>query len=131
MPLTISILDETSSGERIAAGSLEVDLETATLRDLIRRRIQREVEAFNQSERETFQGLVQPEESERTLNGYRLNERRLLDWQKQYEKAILSFERNGFLVLLDDRQVTDLDEALRLSPASKIHFLKLTPLVGG
>ena len=113
MPLTISILDEASSG------------------DLIRRPIQREVEAFNQSERETFQGLVQPEESERTCNGYRLNERRKLDWQKQYEKAIRRFERNGFLVLLDDRQVTDLDEALRLSPASEIHFLKLTPLVGG
>jgi len=27
MPLTISILDEASSGERIAAGSLEVDFE--------------------------------------------------------------------------------------------------------
>ncbi|SRR6266571_431875 len=131
MPLTISILDETSSGERIGAGSLEVDLETATLRDPIRRRIQREVETFNQLGRETFQGLVQPEEPERTLNGYRLNERRKLDWRKQYEKAMRSFERNGFLVLLDDRQVTDLDEALRISPASEIHFLKLTPLVGG
>jgi hypothetical protein len=49
----------------------------------------------------------------------------------QYEKAIRRFERHGFLVLLDDRQVTDFDEALRLSPASEIHFLKLTPLVGG
>ncbi len=131
MALTISILDETPSGESIATRSIQVEHEATTLRDLIRQRIQCEVEAFNQSEQDLFEGLVQPEESERILNGYKLKERRKLDWQKQYEKAIRSFERNGFLVILDDRQISDLDEKLQLFPTSGVHFLKLTPLVGG
>jgi hypothetical protein len=131
MPLTISILDETTSGETTVTNSIQVEDEATTLRDLIRQRIQWEVEVFNDSERVLFEGLVQPEESERTLNGYQLRQHRKLDWQKQYEKAIRSFQRNGFLVILDERQITDLDEKLQLSPTSEIHFLKLTPLVGG
>src|SRR6266567_3701816 len=118
MALTISILDETPSGESIATRSIQVEHEATTLRDLIRQRIQ--------SELDLFEGLVQPEESERILNGYKLKERRKLDWQKQYEKAIRSFERNGFLVILDDRQISDLDEKLQLFPTSGVHFLKLT-----
>jgi hypothetical protein len=131
MEMTISILDETSSGESISNSTIQLALEVTTLRELIRCRVQREVEAFNQENPEVFQGLVQPEESERILNGYKLKEARKLDWEKQYQKAINSFERNGFLVLLNDRQITDLDEELHLSSSSQIHFLRLTPLVGG
>ncbi len=36
----------------------------------------------------------------------------MLDWQKQFAKAIHAFQGNGFLVLAGDRQITDLDEAL-------------------
>ena len=131
MEMTISILDETSSGESISNSTIHLALEATTLRELIRCRVQREVEAFNQTAPEVFQGLVQPEESERLLNGYKLKEARKLDWQKQYQKAIHSFERNGFLVLLNDRQITDLDEELHLSSSTQIRFLRLTPLVGG
>lgn len=91
--------------------------------------MQQEVDRFNQSDYEVFRGLVQPEESERILNGVR--ERPVLDWQKQYAKAIASFNGNGFLVFIDDRQITDLDEAILLTPETKVTFLKLVPLIGG
>ena len=91
--------------------------------------MQQEVDRFNQTDCEVFRGLVQPEENERILNGVR--ERPFLDWQKQYAKAIASFNGNGFLVFIDDRQITDLDEAIQLTPQTQVTFLKLVPLVGG
>ena len=129
MPLTLSIFYETTAGERCSAGAFQFDAATLTLRELIRVFVQQEVERFNEAGSEVFRGLVQPEESERILNGVR--ERPVLDWEKQYAKAITAFKGNGFVVLLDERQITDLDETLHLTPESQLTFLKLVPLMGG
>jgi hypothetical protein len=129
MPLTIALNDETTSGESRSAGTFQFDNANLTLRDLIRLRVQQEVARFNEADYEVFRGLVQPEESERILNGVRT--RPTLDWQKQFAKAITAFNGNGFLVLIDDRQIIDLDECLSITSQSKITFLKLVPLIGG
>jgi hypothetical protein len=129
MALTVSILDETTAGQRRSAGDFQFEAETATLREIIRQRVQQEVERFNESDTEVFRGLIQPEETERILNGVR--ERPVLDWRKQYARAITAFEGNGFLVLVDDRQITGLDETIRLTAHTKVAFLKLVPLIGG
>jgi len=129
MPLTLSVQDETSAGQRRDAGEFEFDSATLALRDLIRLRIEQEVARFNKSDVEVFRGLVQPEESERILNGVRI--RPALDAEQQFAKALTAFRGNGFLILLDDRQITDLDETLHLTPQSKITFLRLIPLIGG
>jgi len=129
MALTVSIVDETTSGKRRYAGDFHFDMATLTLRELISRRMQQEVERFNRSDVEVFRGLIEPEEIERILNGVR--ERPVLDWEKQVAKAITAFQGNGFLVLVDDRQITDLDQNLQLTAQTKVVFLKLVPLVGG
>jgi hypothetical protein len=129
MPLTLSIFYETTAGERCSAGAFQFDAATLTLRELIRVFVQQEVKRFNETDSEVFRGLVQPEESERILNGVR--ERPVLDWEKQFAKAITAFKGNGFVVLLDDRQIDDLDETLHLTEQSKLTFLKLVPLMGG
>src|SRR5262245_22016417 len=127
MPLILSISYETTAGERCSAGAFQFDATTLTLRELIRVFVQHEVERFNETGCEVFGGLVQPEQSERILNGVR--ERRTLDWEKQYAKAITAFKANGFLVLQDDRQIEDLDETLHLTEQSKLTFLRLVPLM--
>ena len=129
MPLELPVRDETTSGESRSAGVFQFDNARLTLREIIRLRVQQEVARFNSADYEMFQGLVQPEESERVLNGVRT--RPVLDAQKQLAKAIAAFKGNGFLVLLDDRQIIDLDELLHLTAQSKITFLRLVPLVGG
>ena len=129
MPLDLSIVDETTAGERRSAGAFQFDSATLTLRELIRVRVQQEVKRFNETDSEVFRGLVQPDALERILNGAR--ERPVLDWEKQFDKAITAFKGNGFLVLLDDQQITDLDETLHLTPQSQLTFLKLVPLMGG
>ena len=56
---------------------------------------------------------------------------RMLDAQEQIEKALVAFERNGFLLLVNDRQIESLDEQIEVTPATTVTFLKLVMLVGG
>jgi hypothetical protein len=58
-------------GTGAVARELEFDSPRITLRELIRRRVADEVEQFNRDRPEIFEGLVQPDESEQILNGYR------------------------------------------------------------
>jgi hypothetical protein len=131
MPATLTIYDETASGERSNRRTLDFLDERTTVRELIRRRVYEEVQEYNLSRPECFQGLVQPTDAERTLNGYRMRERRKVDWEKQYERAVEAFRRNGFLMLVDDRQVESLDEEIEIRLGTEVSFIRLVPLVGG
>ena len=127
----VTILDEAASGERFGTHKLQISTEKVTLRDLIQQRIRQEVEEFNRNQSDVFCGLIQPTDTERVLNGYRLKTRRQLNWEHQYTKALEAFEKNGFFVIVDGQQVEDLDEIIPLRETSEVHFLKLVPLVGG
>ncbi len=127
----VTILDESPVGETYLARRIEITAESITLRELIRQRVQEEVEEFNRKQSDVFYGLIQPTETERVLNGYRLKTRRPLSWETQYEKAVNAFEANGFFVIVDGNQVEDLDENIPLNETSEVHFLKLIPLIGG
>jgi hypothetical protein len=129
--MTIRMFDVPLHGERTAAGAILLDAGPSTQRNLIRGRLQQEVERYNQALPETFRGLVQPEESEQILNGFRMKTKRPLDWEVQCRRTWSSFEKNGFLVLVDGKQVTELDSQLDLHEDSEIDFIKLVPLVGG
>lgn len=129
--MTVRIFDAPLHGQRTPAGGILLAARPVVLRDLIRGRLQQEVERYNQALPEMFQGLVQPEESEQILNGFRMKTKRPLDWEVQCRRAFSSFEKNGFLVLVDGKQVTELDTRLELHENSEVDFIKLVPLVGG
>jgi hypothetical protein len=125
------VVDETTSGGRGQAWELVVAEERLPLQEVICRRVGDEVARYNAMAGEVFQGLVQPTDTERLLNGYRLRERRTIDPQAQCRLALEAFGRNGFLVLVGDRQVEDLDAVIELGAGVEVSFLKLVPLVGG
>jgi hypothetical protein len=131
MPSTLTVYDEKPSGEREAAGTLDFLTERITVRELIRERVYQEVREFNARTSDVFQGLVQPEDTERLLNGYRMKTQRKIDWEKQYEKALKAFDNNGFFLLVDDKQVESLDAEITLTPTTGVSFVRLMPLVGG
>jgi hypothetical protein len=131
MPATITIHDETSSGQKTHSFTLECLTERMTVRELLRARIYQEVQDYNTREPEYFRGLVEPTQAERTLNGYRLRERRKLDWQEQFQRAIEAFERNGFFVLVGDQQAERLDDEFEVKVDTEVSFVKLVPLIGG
>ena len=131
MSLAIQILDKTTDGKLYRESSLELVSSRTTLREVLQQRIRQEVEKHNSSDRELFSGLVQPAETEQKLNGYELRKPRKVSYEKQVEFAIEAFESNGFFVLLDDRQVEDLDTPITVRNDSKFSFIKLVPIVGG
>ncbi len=128
---TITFVDETTAGQRGDAWHLEIFEERLPLREVIRRRVFQEVAEHNARGAEVFRGLVQPTGTEQVLNGYRLREPRRVDPEQQFARAVEAFSRNGFVVLVDDRQVEELDTMLDLRMGTEITFLKLVPLVGG
>ena len=134
MSATLMIRDETATGEPVHAFPLEFQNERITVRDLIRERVYQEVSEYNfRSRREGgfFRGLVQPTDAERTLNGFKVPKDRDIDWEAQFTQAIDAFGRNGFFILVDDRQAEALDETIVIRPSTQVSFVKLTPLVGG
>jgi hypothetical protein len=133
-PITLTVTDETTAGDTLVALELQLAEETVTVRELIRARVHQEVRGHNAKSaagRERFFGLVQPDDAERELNGYRLRRPRPLDPERQTDVALRAFERGHVLLVVGDRQVESLDDEVTLTPATSVSFLKLVPLVGG
>ena len=131
MAISLMVQDETLTGAKNDALTLDFLNETITAQELIRERVYEEVRQYNATQPEYFRGLVQPTNAEATLNGSRLIEQRRVDWQEQFRLALEAFQRNGFFILVDDRQVESLDETIALTPRTQVSFVKLVPLVGG
>jgi hypothetical protein len=132
--MLLTIRDESASGKVLNDLTLDLLDETITVRELIRSRVYQEVQDYNRKRQQgdgEFRGLVTPDDAERTLNGVRLRTPRDIDWKAQFEKACESFQRNGFFILVDDRQLESLDEMITLKHTSTVSFVKLMPLVGG
>ena len=131
MTTTLTIRDETLGGESLREWALVVTAERMSVRELIRSRVYQEVQDYNVQRGQVYQGLVRPEEAEKALNGWKLKKPRLLDWKRQFERALEGFEGNQILILVNDRQAESLDEEFVVGPDTSVTFLRLTPLVGG
>src|SRR5215203_2164490 len=134
MSTTLKIRDETTfnlGDENDSGFLLDVPDERITVRELIRTRVYQEVYQYNLDRPEYFHGLIEPSDAERSLNGFKMRRRRKIDPERQFEMAIKAFYTNGFIVLLDDRQVDELEEEIEIRPDTTVTFLKLLPLVGG
>lgn len=127
----ITIRDESIAGKLLNELIIQVASETMTVETLIRARVEAEVNVYNQKQSDYFNGLVQPQEAERVLNGYKMKKKRQIDPEKQCYIALDAFQKNGFFVLVDDHQVSELQEEILVNKETKVSFVQLTPLVGG
>ncbi|GLX94156.1 hypothetical protein [Herbidospora sp. NBRC 101105] len=127
----VTFRDETATGRALAEFSLPDLPERITARELVRLRVREEVARHNAAPSHHYRGLVKPTDAEADLNGYRMRTARRLDWEKQADAAEAAFLRNGFLLLVGDRQILDLDAEIDLLTDPVVSFVKLVPLVGG
>jgi len=127
---TVTVADETTLGGRTNELTLDFLTERVTARELIRARVYQEVTEHNAAGSGLFRGLVVPRALPAGSGGDGAARRRI-DWEEQYARALAGFAANGFLLLVDDRQVRDLDEEVVLRHDTAVTFLKLVPLVGG
>ncbi|WP_062345865.1 hypothetical protein [Herbidospora yilanensis] len=127
----VTFRDETATGRALAEFSLPDLPERITARELVRLRVREEVARHNAAPSHHYRGLVKPTDAEADLNGYRMRTARRLDWEKQADAAEAAFRRNGFLLLIGDHQILDLDVEIDLLADPVVSFVKLVPLVGG
>ena len=129
--MILTIKDETFAGKILQEIQLEFKSELVSIREIIVGRVQHEVEAYNKRSTEFYNGLVEPSDAEKTLNGFKLKDKKLIDPEKQVYVALDAFQKNGFFVLVDNVQAETLDLQVQLHKNTSISFIKLTPLVGG
>ena len=131
MSAIVTIYDESPTGQELRKINIRLVSEQLTVRELIEGRVRQEVEQFNTTQPDVFQGLVSPTEAEETLNGHRLRKPKLINADKQVAKAIQAFGSNGFFLLVDEHQAESLDESITFTADTRVSFIKLVPLVGG
>jgi hypothetical protein len=131
MSTSVIVRDETTLGETTGELTLEFLTERVTVREIIRSRVYQEVTEYNAGRSELFRGLVQPRDAKQLKEGFRLPTERRVDWEAQYEAAVAAFQKNGFLLLVDQKQVTELDAEIELRHNTEVSFLRLVPLIGG
>jgi len=130
MSVKLTVVDQAGTGMVINELVFEV-AEHLTARELIRKRVFEEVTMINLSKTERYNGLVQPADEEVTLNGKRVPRRREINWEEQADTAVEAFEQNGFFILVDDKQIENLDDVIHIREDTRVEFVRLVQLVGG
>ena len=128
---TLTIHDRTATGRGVDSIVIENLPERVTVRELIRTRVRDEVARYNLKPGDVFHGLIAPLGAEQQALGFRLRTPRRLDWEVQADTAVDAFGRNGFFILVNGRQVTELDEEISVADTSDVAFVKLVQLIGG
>ncbi|MCC9061695.1 MULTISPECIES: hypothetical protein [Flavobacterium] len=129
--MIITIKDETFAGKVLNELNLNFKSESATIKDIIEQRVSQEVENYNQKLSGFFNGLIEPNDAEKTLNGYKLKPKKTIDAEKQIYIALDAFLKNGYFILVDNLQAESLEQEITLTKNTTISFVKLTPLIGG
>jgi len=130
MSVALKIVDQTLGIHPPITRELRLVSERITLRELLKRRIDEEVAELNAGGGDEIKPLVAPTEQESRLNGEKPI-RRMVDPERQLAAAVEAFERRRIVIIVDRRQVLDLDQAIIVAPDTEVRFLKLVPLVGG
>jgi len=132
MGVSITFKDENTQGLAYHHSTMWMEKSQISIRDLISQRVLQEVQLINSANDElVFHSLVQPTDTEKSLNGFKFKRKKQIDAKKQIALAVESFESNGFFVLVDDVQVETLDEEFEITDNTNVSFLKLVALVGG
>ena len=130
--MVLTIKDATFTDDILNQIEIAVQNERTTVKELISARVESEVKTYNKNLPEYFKGLIQPSEAEKTLNGFRLKKRdKHIDIEKQVLVALDAFQKNGYFILIDNKQAEDLEQEVLVSTTTEIAFVKLTQLVGG
>jgi hypothetical protein len=127
-----------ASGPVLPAVLVELESETVTARELIRRAVLEQIATTRVTKEQARamldrQYLLPAEIAAMAATGAVKTPGRVVDPDPEAEiaRAWKAFERQGFVLLCGDRQVHSLDEQLTVRLGEPVTFLRLVPLVGG
>ena len=125
---TLTISDESATGQILQELPVQFKSEYITVRELIEARIAEEIKKYESSGVNYKSGLVQPTNLELRLNNKKATK---IDLEKQLYVALDAFNKNGFFILINNEQVESLEQKFLVDESTRVSFIKLTPLVGG
>lgn len=131
MTTIVMVKDESARGEKINSLRLTLASEKVTLEELIKRRVQQEVQKFNLQRPVCFKALVKPKGAEETSGGYRMKTHRDLDADEQVKHALEGFKSKNFFVTLNGKQIQNLSDEIVITDTSEVSFVCFMPVVGG
>ncbi len=124
----IKIKDESAAGDILNEITLKFKEEFITISDLIKARIEMEIDRYEDNVESYKTGLVLPTKTETRLNN---KKQKAIDPEQQLYVALDAFNNNGFILLVDDEQVENIEQRVLVDESTAVSFIKLTPLVGG
>jgi hypothetical protein len=131
MSIMLKIVDKKLGAAEIAAPDLYIPFLTVTAREILRLRVEAEVNKYNETAGASPL-LIEPHRREAELNPDRKHRFfRVLELEPQVDMAIEAVEKGRIIMLIDGRQIGDLDEKFVLTGASEARFVRLVPLRGG
>lgn len=129
MQRAITIADETAAGAPLKRILLELQSWEISLRGPIRSRVRFEVSSFNRNRNVEYEGLV-PQKPGKSFS-LSVPAKDDIDEEEECQRAEEAFLRNGFMVIIEGRQIEELDEIVQLDPESDVRFIRLIQLKGG
>lgn len=139
--LTLSIKEETFGADGHSTFEVPLLNERLKLRELIQAKVAAKISDLNSKAENHEVSNRYISNKEKVLNRFSLKKRKekllekvkamQLDTEKEGYETLSAFQQNAFFVIVDGEQKTDLEEELLLTEQSEVHFLRLTPLVGG
>ncbi len=123
MSITITVKNELLQGGAQPSWPLEIHEECSTLREIIRCRIYQDVSEYHARKRVRELCLIPPTTCQ-SQSETGTEDRPLLDWQRHYKQAIKAFEKRSYIVIVDNKQVTQLDSQVQLTSESSVTFFK-------
>ncbi len=127
----LRIRDVSAMGQMMHEFFLPMPEAEISVRQLIEVRVRAEVHDYMQGRKHSGYDLFDVDEVEKILNRHGVGQPPQLNVEKQVSRALSGFKANRFFVIVNDRQVTSLDQTVAISDASEVSFMQLVPLVGG
>ena len=126
----VMMRDETFAKKAVSELLVRLSCERMTAKELISARVRAEAVLSAGAISASHRALVEPNAEEKTLNG-NVRKHAVVSVENQIHKALAAFEDNVFFLLVDDKQIEELDETVIIRPETVVTFLRLTPLKGG
>lgn len=129
MVRTLTVRDASTTGETLRELELRFPAEQITVRELLRSRVHQQVKDHNARSAQGAAAGVRPTVEEAQLRTGA--QQRMLSWQAEFERALQAFAQTRIILLVEGRQLLELDEVLELRSNTEVTFLQLVPLAGG
>ena len=125
----IDLREVSPAGHELSRGTVEGLAGEASLREILRARIDAEVAAYNRDPGSVYVGMVQPEDAIRHSDGFRMRTPRPLDGDQLLTAVEEAVSAGVVHFVVDDRTINDLGAVVAVGETRLITTVMQRPIV--